>query len=464
MLVDFSDASAPTSLQADVCIVGAGAAGITLARGLMKQGRRVLLLESGGLDHDPFSAALGVGENQGMPYYDLAESRLRFFGGATNIWGGRCAPLDASDFERRSWVPHSGWPLSLEDLAEGYAAAHKDLQLGPFDYGGPRQRQGAVPRPLPLSACNRSAGATAGASGQPLHTGQFALGWWRFDTMRERFSYRRAKDLLHSPNVQVVIHATAVRLQAHLDATHIEQVLMRNPARREGMVKAAAYVLACGGIENARLLLASNDVQPEGLGNRHGQVGRFFMEHPHGRLGRIETEEPYRIWNAFRMRFPPGDAPMAPVLRTTPEWQRQRRTLNTVLTFKWQRRPDAGLPTGKRTYNALKAQLSPARRNRLLWHAYRALRRSHERRTRTLATKLLMRRPNHQLSVMIRAEQSPNPQSRVLLSNELDPLGCRRANLDWRLNDQDKHTLRELSAALSAELANQGLGAFIPEP
>ncbi len=481
MLIDFSHGSAPTSLRADICIIGAGAAGITLARGLTRHGYRILLLESGGLDHDPFSAALGVGDNIGMAYYDLAESRLRFFGGTTNIWGGRCAPLDGIDFERRPWVPHSGWPISRADLAAGYAAAQRDLGLGPFDHDAPSQRQPAAfhriiyDKYMATNFRSGSRGSLVKSTPWPdnqqgtrgnfrLDPSCFVLGWWRFDTLRERFGRQRAQDLLRDPKVQVAIHATAVRLQAHRDGTHIEHVLLRNPAGRDAVAQAATYVLASGGIENARLLLASNDVHPYGLGNRHGQVGRFFMEHPHGRLGHIETEDPYRIWSALRMRFPTGEAPKAPVLRPAPEWQRLHSTLNTVLTCKWQRKPATGVHAGKRAYNALRTQLVPVRRNRALWHAYRALRRSHEKYTRTLATKLLMRRADHQLSVMIRAEQSPNPDSRVLLGEDLDPLGCRKANLDWRLNDLDKHSLRKLASALDAELRRLHLGAFIPEP
>lgn len=471
MLIDLSHASAPTSLQADICIIGAGAAGITLARGLARHGYRILLLESGGLDHDPFSAALGVGDNIGMAYYQLAESRLRFFGGTTNIWGGRCAPLDNIDFERRPWVPHSGWPINRSELAAGYAAAQQDLGLGPFEQNKPgdnsQHQPAASPDPAtgqPVTAGPENSEMLLSPHSLPLDPGRFVLGWWRFDTLRERFSRQRAQDLLRHPRVQVVIHATAVRLQANRDGTRMEHVLLRNPAGRDAVAQASTYVLACGGIKNARLLLDSNDVHPQGLGNRHGQVGRFFMEHPHGRLGHIETEDPYRIWSALRMRFPTGEAPRAPVLRPAPEWQRLHSTLNTVLTCKWQRKPADGVHAGKRAYNALRSQLAPVRRNRALWHTYRALRRSHEKYTRTLATRLLMRRADHQLSVMIRAEQSPNPDSRVLLGKELDPLGCRKANLDWRLNDLDKHSLRELAGALDAELRRLNLGTFIPEP
>jgi len=108
MLYDLHDLTDASVLESDVCIVGAGAAGISLARELSRLGHRVCLLESGGLDFDNQTQALFEGKNIGFDYYELAHSRLRFFGGTTNIWGGRCALLDNIDFEARDWVPFSG--------------------------------------------------------------------------------------------------------------------------------------------------------------------------------------------------------------------------------------------------------------------------------------------------------------------------------------------------------------------
>ncbi|MCY4344336.1 MAG: GMC family oxidoreductase [Gammaproteobacteria bacterium] len=445
MLTDFAQAKAPRAAPADICIIGAGAAGITLARGLSGQGLRILLVESGGLDYGPESAALGVGENVGAAYYPLEESRLRFFGGTTNIWGGRCVPLDEIDFAARDWVAHSGWPIEAKELADGYRAAHADLGLGAPDDGADAQRRWGAPA---LS----------------MNAARFTSRCWRFDRQRERFHAKQTQDVLKAPDVETLINATATCLQANPDRSGLDHVLVRNADGHSARIKARAYVLACGGIENARLLLASNDVEPQGIGNRHDQVGRFFMEHPHGRLGRIRTRKPYRLWNAFRMRFPPGGIPVAPVLLPTPALQRERGTLNTALTFKWQRNPEAGVPHARQAYQALKHQLTPGRGNRRLWHAYRGLRFAYARSLRPLVTRGLMRLQDFQLSVMIRAEQAPNPASRVLLSTRKDALGCAKANLDWRLGEQDKHTLRELADALNEELARLDLGVLEPSP
>ena len=130
MLTDFRQHPQAAETPAEICLIGAGAGGVTLARRLMRAGRDVILLESGGTDFEAATQELYRGANLGLPYYPLDEARLRFFGGTVSIWDGRAALFDPIDFERRAWVPHSGWPFGRAELDPWYREAHRDFELG----------------------------------------------------------------------------------------------------------------------------------------------------------------------------------------------------------------------------------------------------------------------------------------------------------------------------------------------
>src|ERR1700722_13070122 len=147
MLVDTSTQVLYGSLQFDVCIVGSGPAGITLAREISRSGFRACLLESGG--PRPAKETQNVNEgavesDHGYPEQTLWEGRRRQFGGTANLWnhkvrGGsdrhvRYVPLDEIDFERRDWVPESGWPFSRREIQPFYECAQQVCGIGKFDY------------------------------------------------------------------------------------------------------------------------------------------------------------------------------------------------------------------------------------------------------------------------------------------------------------------------------------------
>ena len=443
MIIDLHDHCVPELFETDVCVVGGGAAGVALARKLCQSGHDVCLLEAGGMDFEQATQDLCFGEVVGMEYYELEHARLRFFGGTTNIWGGRCVPLDRIDFEKRDWVPHSGWPITLDDLEPWYRIAHDSLELGEYDYSfGMWDKLGLEPIEFDRDRVDNL--------------------FWRFDRMKERFNSNQVQDLIDAPNASIVLHANVVHLQAAENFSGLRHLLTRTLQGQEHRFRAKHFVLACGAIENARLLLLSDDVEKSGVGNAGDQVGRYFMEHPHGRIAHIATDDPARFWVHFRKRYPKAGPPVAPALVAPEALQREKGILNSAATFKIQRNPALGQGLGHRVYMNLKHDLNATKSNRRLWHSYRQFRDWLQKYIPMPLIKVLSRSVGMQLYVMARAEQAPNPNSRVKLSHDTDTLGCRRGDLDWQLCDLDKQSVLELARALGGEFERLGLGKLTP--
>ena len=439
MLIDLNDTDAPERLESDICVVGGGAAGVGLARNLARRGHDLCLLEAGGMDFEQATQDLCCGEIVGMEYYELEHSRLRFFGGTTNIWGGRSVPLDRIDFEKRDWVPHSGWPITLDDLEPYYRIAHDSLELGEFDYSQDMWEK------LQLAPVD-------------FDPDEIAHLFWRFDRKKERFNSDQVKDLVDASNARIVMHANVVQIQAGENAHHVQQLVTRTLEGRETTFRAKHFVLACGAIENARLLLISDDVEKTGVGNSGDQVGRYFMEHPHGRIAHIETADPAWFWAHYRKRYPRAGPPIAPALVTSESLQRRKGILNSAATLKIQRNPDFGLGLGSKIYLNLKHDLNASKSNRRVWHLYRELRDWLQKHISMTLLRTVAKARNMELYLMARAEQAPNPDSRVMLSNETDALGCRRGDLNWQLSELDKRSVLELARALGREFERLGLG------
>ena len=296
-----------SNFQTDLLIIGGGPAAISLALALAKTSIKTIILESGGLDFEAATQDLYDGAETGVPYLKLMASRMRYLGGSTNHWGGWCRPLDEIDFETRSWLPHSGWPITRKDLEPYFARAQDLVEAGPYIYDQPDKWSAAQGvKPLAL-----------GEGG--VFTTYFQYSKTKDGILPTHFGDRYGDDLKKIANLHVMLHANVTGIRMAHDASHVDHVDVATLNGKHFKIAAKYVVLATGGIENARLLLASNDVMKTGIGNGNDLVGRFFADHPiPGEIGTLTIFNgniaPYYLvprdsMNAtFRSAFAPSDA------------------------------------------------------------------------------------------------------------------------------------------------------------
>jgi choline dehydrogenase-like flavoprotein len=436
MLVDARALDPHADVEADICVVGAGAAGITLAQALIGRSARVVVLEGGGMQADDDSQQLYAGVTTGEPYYALDACRVRSFGGTTNTWGGWCRPLDAIDFADRDWLPHSGWPFTRDALTPFYQRAHRICRLAPYDYDPGRWQ-----RP--------------GSSLVPRHARAIADTLFHIGPTRFGHAYKAA--LERAGNVRVLLHATACEIE--MDPSHrtAVRVLAATPGGQRFTVRAGVFVLAAGGIETPRLLLASRRGRESGIGNERDLVGRFFTEHLHVPMAELI---PPGAAPAFYAVHRAGPATIRGAVSVTDDARQRERMLGWALTFHNAADPhDVLSPTQQPpAYASLSVLLHALRRReypgRFLHHLGTVA--GDLRSAGALAYRKLRPPPARRLIVGCRAEQAPNPDSRVTLDDGVDAAGVPRVRLHWALTARDRESVEQAESLWRRELETAG--------
>lgn len=433
MFIDGREIEDKAVIEADICVIGAGAAGIAIAREFIGTSIKVCLLEAGGLEFDQETQALYDGKNIGYPYYDLDVLRLRYFGGTTNIWRGVSRPLDASDFGVRSWVPYSGWPMELADLIPFYRRAHIVCQLGEYSYDvGNSSDRNAPALPLQgdsiLTTLNRE---------NPVNFGQ---------------AYR--DEIKSADNIHTYLFSNALTFETDANASSVSHVEVGTLDGKHFRVKSRAFILATGGVENVRLLLNSDQTSTGGLGNNQDLVGRFFMEHLSitGAMYLPSQVQPMQLYVDGDANG--GHGALVPSARA----QQREEMLNVqgvLFPISLRSGVKAVAPGLISSIMALRANFSlddmgehvrriSADLDDLALHTYQRVFRSGG--------------SQHGYYITYQMENAPNFSSRVILDTERDRLGMRKVMIDWRFGDMERRTLRQMNTMIAQAVGGAGLG------
>ena len=405
MILKNSEWTQQKLFKADFAIIGAGASGITLSIELEKLGFSVILIEGGDLNYSKRSQDLYSGNfsKRDLPY-GLRDSRMRYFGGSTNCWAGVMAELDEEDFEKRNWIPYSGWPFSKKELIPWYRKAVSILNFNHneiFDNSYP---------------------SINGMEIRPTSSAKTRL-----------FGVHFRSRLKNSKKIKVFTEANFSKMIRKDDGKTVESIKIKTYNKKSTTIFAKNYIISCGGIENARVLLNTKTKDLKAIGNNYDNVGRFFSDHPIAPSATFITldsndyktsvynHENYK--NIFHYKLPYAI-------------QKKYKTLNICLTL-W---PE---------FNELNNEVLAAWNIKKYFSDPKNYSLSYDDIRKTLSNpygvyKAMKSRFNNnkeRISVRFQMEQSPNPNNRVSLINEKDELGLNKINLNWDFSEIERHSI-----------------------
>jgi choline dehydrogenase-like flavoprotein len=425
-----------------VCIIGGGPAGIAIANELIGQDFAVTILESGRQKFFHPNQWLNIAYSKGREYFDPTFTRHRLLGGSTNYWFGLCRPLDRIDFEARDWLPHSGWPFGPEELEPYYQRSTELFELPRPDF---KTENYLLPGQEPIRS-------------EKLRTTVFQF------SPPTNFRTAYADRIAQAGNCQVILNANVQEILAAEDGARIDRVSVKTFRRNQFTVQARVFILAAGGIENPRLLLVSNRVHRDGLGNQHGLVGRYFNEHPH--MFNAEISHPARdifqgIYAPMDYKNPVSPMPPTSAIGLREEVLREHKLLNACAVLV--ERPNYKFsPAYNSTAGVGFMRFAEVLSHDRGWHDSLPADLGKMATDPLAVGQILAGQVGHALqkrkgvALRIMMETEPNPESRVVLSHKRDLLGMPKVNIHWQLTERDSRDFNRFKTLLFGELARLG--------
>ncbi|MBN2346083.1 MAG: GMC family oxidoreductase [Candidatus Aminicenantes bacterium] len=393
-------------LDYDLCIIGSGPAGITLALELAQTRKRICVLEAG----DESVGKVGLeeffsGDNVGLDY-KLTECRSRRLGGTSDIWAGYVAMLDPNDFVEKAGLPRSGWPISYDSLRPYYERAYKLLGGTSCEFD---------PEKLSRPQYERIRFAFD----------EITSKIWHFNPLN--FAKQFSRILKKSEIIDVYINSTVIRIVPGPCGDRISHLVVASGVNRFFTVRARLFVLACGALENARFLLAQRRVVPDVFRNRH--IGLYFMEHPaYMKCAHVLLSGPHANSKLYHMPDPKQflrEIPVCAFFQIGSPLRDKLRLPNAAFNLN---RPIIPIQ--------LRERVSLTLRNLY----------GREEQAERLAR------------ILVISEQYPNASSRVTLSDANDPFGIPKIRLDWQLADEEVKKILLSLRTLGMKLGQNGLG------
>jgi choline dehydrogenase-like flavoprotein len=440
MIADLSQSGRQSVHHTDVCIIGAGAAGIAMAREFIGTSYSVTVLEGGGPVFEPASQEPYKSEITGLGHSGIHTGRARVLGGTTTMWAGQALPLFDSDFRQRDWVPYSGWPIEFRDLRDFYTRAERVMQVPCATYDSAS---------WPRESCK-----------PPQYADELIESYFSQFTHVPDFAVKYRAELMASPNITLLTHANVTSLSANEDASAIREATVKSFDGHECRVQARMFVICCGGIDTARLLLVSNSVERDGIGNRHDLVGRFFQDHPGVSIPVKPLNK--RCFGEWYNGFKIGNVRHSIKLAASAKMQRKERILSVGAEVFYPIDDHDPIGAAKIVLQALRQphlrSQVPAALAQILKGPHKVARAAFRHYVLKQVASVNAGTPHIGFGV----EQQPNPQSRVTLSNQVDCLGVRRTRLEWKVGTEEGRSIDIFARTVAREMKRLGVAEFDP--
>jgi len=430
-------------ITAKFCVIGAGFAGILIARKLAQAGHRVVLLESGYRSIDAPTQTLGELDGGSNRLTGPQEGRLRGLGGASRQWAGRLLPLSASDVGERHHIGLAGWPITYNDL-DRYRR-EVELMFG-VDDGSYEENAVADLRLGAIVPRN-----------DPDITPRYPK-WINFRQCDLAYLFKQELD--DSELIEVWLGATVTTFKLDNDTCNLNSVVAESLSGHRLQVNSANFILAAGTIETTRLLLLLNRQSDDRAFEGCSALGCFFQDHLGGTLGYLVPRDAFisNRWFGYHL-FNTGRRSVH--LETTAKAQAEDRAASGFAHVFWDIPVNSsmevlknfirGLQSGKASLpvrGLLRLGMDGGQMARMLWWRYR--------------WNQLFIPETMGLKLHIWIEQVPNAASRITLSNQVNRLGTPRASVNWQVTQEDEHTVRKIVDRVRGYWMRSGLAAACP--
>jgi choline dehydrogenase-like flavoprotein len=412
--------------KVDVLIIGSGIAGTTIALELQKKNVSTIVVE-GGKDvytHESQDCYNGSSSGIELPY-GLKGSRLRFHGGSSNCWAGMCGELDEEDFIKRDWVSNSGWPIKKKDLVDYYKKSADLFKINRKSIVDP----GSVPNLKEINGME-----TRSLVGTKI----------RFfkDAFKEKFK--------KSDNLHLFLDANFYKFSQIDNLQTIKNIRVKSFNSHTTKIYAKNFIIACGGVENPRILLHSSQGSGSALGNLYGNVGRYFCDHPiapcatvidhKGEVGVFDYDE-------NRNNFTDGKSNVIPYYRVPFSIQSKYKILNVAIKFQSQ---SPEVPISAKKAWKLKNILNGKSGHDfdfndavdILSNPLGVLKSINSRKNPYSYQRVALR---------FQIEQEPSKYNRITLISEKDKIGLNRVNFNWNFSTLERRTI-DIATAYAASL------------